>query len=52
MLYYVGVVAKMLRAAAETAAQEGDDNTPRGKNQHRFMSRKPTVTQLTQAIHE
>ena len=31
LLHHVGVVAKGLRAAAaETAAQEGDDNTPSG----------------------
>ena len=35
LLHHVGVVAKRLRAAAaaagaETAAQEGDDNTPSG----------------------
>ena len=29
LLHHVGVVAKRLRAAAETAAHEGDDNTLR-----------------------
>ena len=36
LLHHVGVVAKRVCAAAETAANEGDDNTPsgpRGKNQ-------------------
>ena len=34
LLHHVGVVAKRVRAAAaaETAAHEGDDNTPSGTN--------------------
>ena len=30
LLHHVGVVAKRVCAAAETAAHEGDDNTPSG----------------------
>ena len=30
LLHHVGVVAQRVRAAAETAAHEGDDNTPSG----------------------
>ena len=33
LLHHVGVVDKRVSAAAAETAHEGDDNTPRGKNE-------------------
>ena len=51
LLHHVGVVAKRVRAAAETtAAHKGDDNTPSGPTGRRLKMTERSIDTISAVI--